>query len=65
MSMKPKTKFIKMFYKLPEKARRELVLDAYLDQPMTLNVCALEIRNNTKLGKMILKKLGYTETEEG
>ena len=62
--MKPKTKFIKMFYKLPEKARRRLVLDAYSNRPLTLNICALEIRNNTKLGKMILKKLGYTEKEE-
>lgn len=61
MEMKAKTRFLKMFYKLPEKARRELILDAYLDRPMTLGVCCMEIRNNTKLGKMILRKLGYTD----
>jgi len=58
--MKAKTKFMKMFYKLPEKARRELVYD-FTNHPMTLNVCCLEIRNNTKLGDKILSKLGYND----
>ena len=56
--MKPKTRFLKMFYKLPEKARLELVYD-FTNHPMTLNVVAMEIRYDTKLGKEILKKLGY------
>lgn len=59
--MKPKTKFIKMYYKLPEKARRELVFQPYGKQPMTLNVCSLEIRNDTELGKKILFQLGYDD----
>ena len=58
--MKPKTRFLKMFYKLPEKARVELVYH-YYDNPVSLNVCALEIRHDTKIGKKILKDLGYEE----
>jgi len=56
--MKPKTKFLKMFYKLPEKARTEVVYD-FAGFPMTLSVLALEIRNNTRLGDRILERLGY------
>ncbi len=59
--MKAKTKFIKMFYKLPEVARKELVFDAYGDRPMSLNVICLEIRNDTKLGKACLHLLGYED----
>lgn len=54
-----KTKFMKMFNSLPEKARKELVYCPYNKNPMTLNVCALEIKHDTKLGKGILKKLGF------
>ena len=59
--MKAKTKFMKMYYKLPEEARRELVYD-YPNCPMTLNVVTSEVRNNTKLGEKILKKLGYDDS---
>jgi len=59
--MKPKTKFLKMFYKLPQKARRELVLNAYGDKPMTLDVIYFEIGNNTPLGEYCLNELGYEE----
>ncbi len=41
--MKAKTKFMKMYYKMPEKARG-LVHNAYGDVPMTLNVICLEVR---------------------
>ena len=56
--MKQKELFMNMFKGLPPKARRELVYD-FTGNPMTLNVCAVEIRNDTKLGKRILKDLGY------
>jgi len=59
--MKAKTKFLKMFYKLPERARKELVFDAYGINSMTLNVCAIEIRADTKIGKKILIWLGYKD----
>jgi len=55
-----KTKFMEMFYNLPEQARKGLVYN-YPIEPMTINVLAMEIRNNTKLGKKILKDLGYDE----
>ena len=60
--MKAKTKFMKMYYKLPERARRDLVYCPYTDEPMTLNVVCTEVRNNTKLSKEILKKMGYIDT---
>lgn len=56
--MKAKTKFMKMFYELPEEARRELVYDFAIN-PMSLNICMLEIKNDTMLGNIILKGLGY------
>ena len=58
VKVKAKTKFMKMFNKLPKEARRELVYH-YWDNPMSLNVIAIEIKMNTKLGKKILKDLGY------
>jgi len=57
--MKPKTQFMKMYYKLPKQARSELVYN-YPENPMTLNVCKSEIEHNTKLGNKILLDLGYT-----
>lgn len=58
--MKAKTRFLKIFYKLPPEARKELVYD-FTKNPMTLNVVCLEVRNDTKLGKEMLAKLGYKE----
>ena len=45
--MKAKTKFLKMFNKLPDKAREELIFYYSLNSPVTLNIIA------------ILEKLGY------
>ena len=59
--MKAKTQFLKMFYKLPEEARPNLVFDAYGNKPMTLAVIAAEVRADTKLSKEIIKKLGYED----
>lgn len=61
--MKPKTRFLKMYYKLPEAARTELIL-GYPEHPMTLRIMALEVKANTKLGKELLEKLGYVEEKE-
>jgi len=58
-----KTKFIKMFKKLPEKARRELVLNAYSNKPLSLNIVYLEVKNNTELGKKCLIELGYEDVD--
>ena len=59
--MKAKTKFMKMYYKLPETARSKLVYLPYGMNPMTLTVCSIEIRYDTKIGKEILKVLGYKD----
>ena len=61
--MKARTKFLKMFYKLPEKARAELVKDFATGNPKTLNVIAIEVRVKTKLGDKLLAELGYTDDE--
>lgn len=58
--MKAKTQFMKMYYKLPSRARDELVFN-FTTNPMTLRVVSLEIRNDTKLGKTILNSLGYED----
>lgn len=59
--MKSKTKFIKMFYKLPKEARKSLVFNAYGNNPMSLNVICMEVRNDTELGKSCLVSLGYKD----
>jgi len=58
--MKAKTKFRKMFYKLPEEARRTLIYH-FAIHPMSLNVIAMEINHDTKIGKQALKDLGYKD----
>ena len=55
-----KSKFIKMYNELPKKARKGLVYD-FINNPMTLEVCFYEIKNNTKLSKKILRDLGYED----
>ena len=56
--MKAKIEFMEMCHKMPGKARGALVFN-FATNPMSLNVCYLAIRNNTKLGKVILNELGY------
>ncbi len=58
--MKAKTKFLKMFYKLPEQAKVELVYN-FAIHPMSLSVVAFEVRGNTPMSKRILKDLGYVD----
>ncbi len=61
--MKARTKFLKMFYKLPEQARQELIInlsnEEMLHNPYSLNTVAIEVRNNTMLSKRMLNALGY------
>lgn len=62
--MKAKTRFMKMFNKLPEKARTELVYrywEKHEGRPYSLNIVALEVRNNTELGKKIIQELGFED----
>lgn len=59
--MKAKTKFMRMYRKLPLKAKCEFVVDAFTNQPKSLPVCYMEIWNDTPLGKKMLRKLGYAD----
>ena len=51
-----KENFIKIYSNLPLNLRREIIL-VIDEKPITWNVAYLEIRNDTGLGKKILKKL--------
>lgn len=61
--MKAKTKFMRMYYKLSKEARKELIY-GFVKHPMTMNVVALEVKYDTKIGKEILEKLGYENERE-
>lgn len=51
-----KEKFLQVYSNLPLGVRKEIIL-VIDNQPITWNVANLEISENTKLGKEILKKL--------
>lgn len=61
--MKAKTKFLKMFHKLPSAARPKLVY-GFTKNPMTLNIIAIEVRAGTKLGRDVLKDLGFEDDKK-
>jgi len=61
--MKARTKFLRMFDKLPEKARANLIYNFYTNKPYSLNVCAIEIKNKTAISKLILNDLGFMDEE--
>ncbi len=51
-----KAKFLKIFGNIPENLRGDII--AVIDEkPYTWNVAYIEIRNDTELGKKILKEL--------
>jgi len=55
-----KAKFLKIFQNIPENIRKDIitVID---EKPYSWNVAYIEIRNNTELGKKILKTLKELE----
>ena len=55
--MVKKWKFKRILGELSNKARMNLVYMPYSDNPMAVNVLCLEIKNDTKLGKKILKEI--------
>ena len=61
--MKAKTQFIKIFNKIPEKARREMVFKPHGDKPMSLAVIYFEVKMNTKHGKRCLIEMGFKDSE--
>ena len=58
--MKAKTKFMNVFKLITEKGRIELV-SGFTTNPRSLNILALEIKNDTKLGKELLEELGFED----
>jgi len=62
MSLTPnltaKERFLKIYANLPINIREEIIYVVLPEkQPITWNVAYLEVKNNTSLGKDILKKL--------
>ena len=53
---------MKFYYKLPLRARTRLGYD-FTGNLMTVSVLALEVKNDTKMGKKILEDLGFKEEE--
>ena len=50
-----KAKFLKAFANLPEKIRSEHVVVIVDDNPFTWNSAVIEIKNDSKTGKKIIK----------
>lgn len=50
-------KFLKIYSDLPINLRKEIILFLEKEGPITWNATYLEVKNNTKLGRKILKKL--------
>lgn len=62
--MNAKTRFLKMYSKLPENARRLLIYMDYTKrtpEPYSMYVVSIEVRNNTELSKRLLVDLGYVD----
>ncbi len=52
-----RTKFIKIFANLPEKIRMEDIIVVIDEKPYTWNSAFFEIKNKSKIGQEILKRL--------
>ncbi len=52
-----KEKFMRIFANIPEKIRSEDVIAVVGDKPFTWNNAMIEIKNDTELGRKILKLL--------
>lgn len=52
-----KAKFIRIFANIPEKIRGEDIIVVIDNMPYTWNAAAIEIKNDSELGKKIIKKL--------
>jgi len=52
-----KEKFMRVFANVPEKVRGEDVVAVVDDKPFTWNTAMIEVKNNSKTGKKILKLL--------
>jgi len=55
-----KSKFLKIFANIPESLREDIIA-VIEEKPYTWNAAYIEIKNNTQLGKKILKSLKELE----
>jgi len=56
-----RSKFLKVFANIPDKIRAEETIAVVDEKPYTWNNAAIEIKNNTQVGKQILKNLNALE----
>ena len=61
--MNARTKFLKIYNSLPERAKARLIYNPYSNTPMTLNVLALEVDHETILSEAVIKDLGVENDE--
>ena len=55
-----RAKFIRIFANIPEKIRNEDVIAVVDDKPYTWNAAMIEVKNDSQLGKKIIKNLEKT-----
>jgi len=60
--MKTKTKFLKWCNVLSDNGKFNLVLNPYSANPMSMNVCIMEVKQDTILGDKILEEMGFSDT---
>jgi len=52
-----RARFMRIFANIPEKIRGEDIIAVIDDRPYTWNTAMIEVKNNSELGKKIIKKL--------
>lgn len=55
--MEPREKFLRIFADIPEKLRSQEVIAVVDDKPFSWNASMIEIKNDSGLGKKIIKQL--------
>ncbi len=55
-----RAKFMRIFANIPGKIRGEDVIVVIDDEPFTWNAAMIEVKNDSELGKKIIKKLEKT-----
>ena len=56
-----RARFMRIFANIPEKIRGEDIIVVVDDKPFTWNAAMIEVKNNSELGKKIIKKLEKLE----
>lgn len=59
--MEKRAKFMRIFANVPDKVRGEDIIVVIDDKPFTWNTAMIEVKNNSELGKKIIRKLEVME----